>query len=131
MTTNFSQTWAPARRTYIAGRRVCVNHVVQMDRKGWSRWRVIPPLRCDGQKIDKHTPGIYLRQALAELGLGREGLRWYQATRRTFASVVITERYAHLRPDLFTARDLATIDVSLSGDVVPLSAGERAQDGHR
>ncbi len=69
-----------------------------------------------------------------ELGLAREGLRWYQATRHTFASqwvmnggsieklkeilghyaVVITERYAHLRPHLFTARDLATIDVSLS-----------------
>lgn len=29
-------------------------------------------------------------------------------------SVVVTERYAHLRPDLFTARDLATIEIDLS-----------------
>lgn len=35
--------------------------------------RVIPPLRCDGQKIDKGTPGTYLRLALAELGLACEG----------------------------------------------------------
>lgn len=111
--------------------------------------RVIPPLRCDGRKIDKGTPGTYLRLALDELGLARDGLRWYQATRHTFASqwvmnggsieklkeilghysVVITERYAHLRPDLFTARDLATIDVSLSaGDA---SVGALAlENGH-
>jgi hypothetical protein len=29
-------------------------------------------------------------------------------------SAVITEWYAHLRPDLFTERDLAIVDVSLS-----------------
>jgi hypothetical protein len=29
--------------------------------------RVIPPMRCDGEKIDKHTPGIYLRAALRQL----------------------------------------------------------------
>src|SRR2546428_2145130 len=79
------------------------------------------PLRCDGEKIDKHTPGIYLRAALKQLGLTRAGLGWYEATRHTFASqwvmagasieklkeilghysVVMTERYAHLRPDSF------------------------------
>ena len=111
--------------------------------------RVIPPLRCDGQKIDKGTPGTYLRLALDELGLAREGLRWYQATRHTFASqwvmnggsieklkeilghysVVITERYAHLRPDLFTARDLATIDVSLSASDASPSA-IKPENGH-
>jgi hypothetical protein len=48
--------------------------------------RVIPPLRSDGQKIDKGTPGTYLRLALDELSLARDGLRWYQATRHTFAS---------------------------------------------
>jgi hypothetical protein len=37
-------------------------------------------------------------------------------------SVVITERYAHLRPDLFTARDLAAIDVSVSASDVSASA---------
>jgi integrase len=76
---------------------------------------VIPPLRCDGEKIDKHTPGIYLRAALEQLGLTRAGLGWYEATRHTFASqwvmggasieklkeilghysVVMIERYAH------------------------------------
>ena len=48
--------------------------------------RVIPALRSDGEKIDKHTPGIYLRETLDDLGLTRPGLRWYQATRHTFAS---------------------------------------------
>lgn len=38
------------------------------------------------QKIDKHTPGMYLRLALARLGIAREGLGWYQATRHTLAS---------------------------------------------
>src|SRR5712692_801972 len=96
--------------------------------------RIIPPLRCDGEKIDKHTPGIYLRAALKQLGLTRAGLGWYEATRHTFASqwvmagasieklkeilghysVVMTERYAHLRPDLFPASDLGTIRVDLS-----------------
>ena len=96
--------------------------------------RVIPPLRCDGEKIDKGTPGPYLRAALKQLGLERPGLGWYEATRHTFASqwvmaggsieklkeilghysVVMTERYAHLRPDLFPASDLGTIRVDLS-----------------
>src|SRR5258708_39932086 len=96
--------------------------------------RVIPPLRCDGEKIDKHTPGTYLRAALKQLKLERPGLGWYEATRHTFAaqwgmagasiaklkeilghySVVMTERYAHLRPDLFPASDLGTIRVDLS-----------------
>jgi|GEM_PF-1508056 len=95
---------------------------------------VIPPLRCDGEKIDKHTPGIYLRAALKRLGLERPGLGWYEATRHTFASqwvmaggsieklkeilghysVIMTERYAHLRPDLFPASDLGTIRLDLS-----------------
>ena len=94
---------------------------------------VVPPLRCDGEKIDKHTPGIYLRAALAKLKLEEGGLGWYEATRHTFASqwvmsggsieklkemlghysVVMTERYAHLRPELFTKADLATISVDL------------------
>ena len=89
---------------------------------------VIPPMRRDGEKIDKHTPGIYLRAALKQLSLTREGLGWYEATRHTFASqwvlaggsigklkeilghysVVMTERYTHLRPDLFPTSDLGT-----------------------
>jgi len=58
---------------------------------------------------------------------------WYWCTRHTFASqwvmaggsieklkeilghysVVVTERYAHLKPEFFTARDLETIDLDL------------------
>jgi hypothetical protein len=95
--------------------------------------RVIPPMRCDGKKIDKATPGNYLRVALGQLELTQPGLGWYEATRHTFASqwvlagnsieklsailghysVVMTERYAHLRPELFTQADLATIAIDL------------------
>lgn len=95
---------------------------------------VVPPLRSDGGKIDKATPGNYLKPVLAELGLARPGLGWYEATRHTFASqwvldggsieklkemlghysVVMTERYAHLKPELFSAKDLGTIAVDLS-----------------
>jgi len=102
--------------------------------KSGGEGRIIPPLRCDGEKIDKHTPGAYLRAALTQLDLARPGLGWYEATRHTFASqwvmaggsieklkeilghysVVMTERYAHLRPDLFPASDLGTIRVDLT-----------------
>src|SRR2546421_169916 len=95
--------------------------------------RVIPPMRCDGKKIAKTTPGNYLRVALAQLELNQRDLGWYEATRHTFASqwvlagnsieklsailghysVIMTERYAHLRPELFTLADLATIAVDL------------------
>src|SRR5438094_7104504 len=90
-------------------------------------------MRCDGKKIDKATPGNYLRVALAQLELTQPDLGWYEATRHTFASqwvlagnsieklsvilghysVVMTERYAHLRPELFTQADLATIAIDL------------------
>jgi hypothetical protein len=102
--------------------------------KSGGEGRIIPPLRCDGEKIDKHTPGTYLRAALTQLDLARPGLGWYEATRHTFASqwvmagasieklkeilghysVVMTERYAHLRPDLFPKSDLGTIRVDLT-----------------
>ena len=104
--------------------------------------RVIPPLRCDGEKIDKATPGKFLRATLKKLGLQRDGLSWYEATRHTFASqwvmagrsieelkvilghysVVMTERYAHLRPDLFApgAHQALAIDLRPGGEVVPL-----------
>ncbi len=107
--------------------------------KGWKlatggTGRVIPPLRSDGKKIDKNTPGAYLRAALKPLGLTREWLGWYEATRHTFAShwvlqgrsieklskilghysVVVTERYAHLRPDLFVDEERAAIPLDLT-----------------
>lgn len=95
---------------------------------------VCPPLRRDGGKIDKGTRGDMLRAVLKDLGLEREGLGWYQATRHTFAShwvlgggaieklkeilghysVVVTERYAHLRPEMFTASDQGLLAVDLT-----------------
>jgi integrase len=93
--------------------------------------RVVPPLRSDGQGLDAHTVNARLRNALPTLEL--PPLTWYQATRHTFASqwvlgggsieklrevlghcsVLVTERYAHLRVDLFAERDFATIGVDL------------------
>jgi integrase len=117
--------------------------------------RVIPPLRRDGKKIDKGTPGKYLAAVLVELKLDRPGLGWYEATRHTFASqwvlaggsieklkemlghysVVMTERYAHLRPDLFSEKDLATIQVDLRRGAKPVPFGQhlgsRARKGPR
>lgn len=114
---------------------------------------VVPPLRKDapGSKtggraghVGKGTPGKALRTTLERLDLSRPGLGWYEATRHTFASqwvlnggsieklkeilghysVVMTERYTHLRPDLFAARDLGTIAL----DLRPGSAGELGRD---
>ncbi len=98
---------------------------------------VIPPLRSDGEKIDKHTPGKYLRPVLKELGwkaVAEYRDAWYAATRHTFASqwvmagasieklkeilghysVAVTERYAHLKPELFTAEDLGTLSLDFA-----------------
>jgi integrase len=99
---------------------------------------VTPPLRRDGEYIQKGTSGRHLKATLKRLGLERPGLGWYEATRHTFASqwvmaggsieklkeilghysVAMTEKYAHLRTDLFTQRDLGTIPLALgSGSV--------------
>jgi integrase len=106
--------------------------------------RVVPPMRRDGTKVDKGTPGPYLAATLDRLGLARPGLGWYQATRHTFASqwvlaggsieklskvlghysVVMTERYVHLRPDLFAERDFATIPLTLAGEGVLTPLGQ-------
>jgi integrase len=110
---------------------------------------VCPPLRCDGSKIDKGTRGEALRQVLQQLKLSRQGLGWYEATRHTFASqwvmagrsleelkeilghysVVVTERYAHLRPDLFAAGAHAALAVDLtpnSQSVAQISTDSRS-----
>lgn len=88
-----------------------------------------------------------MRAALAKLDLARPGLGWYEATRHTFASqwvmagrsieelkeilghysVVVTERYAHLRPDLFAAgaHQALSVDLSATGnDVVEMENGQ-------
>jgi integrase len=109
---------------------------------------VCPPMREDGDRVNKKTPGKHLARALKKLGLEREGLGWYEATRHTFASqwvinggsieklkevlghysVVVTERYAHLRVDLFNERDLAGFPLTLgaeAGQVLPLREPSR------
>jgi integrase len=114
-----------------------------------------PPMRKDGDHIDRQTPGTYLRLALVKLGLMTEHLDhpklWYCCTRHTFASqwvmaggsieklkemlghysVVVTERYAHLRPELFTAKDLATVSVDLTPGGAPPTPVDSAKDGQR
>ena len=106
--------------------------------------RVIPPLRCDGSKIDKGTPGPALQSVLVRLGLAREGLGWYEATRHTFAShwamqgrplrelqkilghssIAITERYAHLAPDYWApgVHGALPVDLTPGGAVRTLGA---------
>jgi integrase len=82
------------------------------------------------RKVLRHA----LQVALTSLGLARDGLGWYQATRHTFASqwlmadrsmekvskilghssIAVTEKhYAHLRQDLFSERDRATLALDL------------------
>lgn len=92
---------------------------------------VVPPMRSDGAFCDAHTLREHLKTALGGLGLPK--ITWYRATRHTFASqwvmaggsieklkeilghstVQVTERYAHLKTDLFGARDLGTISLDL------------------
>ena len=77
-------------------------------------------------------------------------MKWYHATRHTFASqwvlhdgsieklaavlghssTVVTERYAHLRPDLFSARerDLLKVDLAPRATVARLPANDAAAD---
>lgn len=103
---------------------------------------VVPPMRSDGKRCDGHTVGKYLRKAVTSLHLPK--VTWYQATRHTFAShwvlsggsieklkemlghcsVVVTERYAHLKPELFAQRDFGTIALDLTpGGVVTTLQG--------
>lgn len=93
--------------------------------------RVVPPMRSDGQFLDDHTLRSHFKTAREALTL--PPMTWYQATRHTFASqwvmnggaieklkeilghstVQVTERYAHLKTDLFGQRELGTIAVDL------------------
>jgi integrase len=92
---------------------------------------VVPAMRSDGAFCDDHTLRAHLKTAQEKLKLPT--ITWYQATRHTFASqwvmgggmieklkeilghstVQVTERYAHLKTDLFPAKDLGTIAVDL------------------
>lgn len=91
------------------------------------------------QFIRLHTLGANLDKVLEDCKL--PALTWYQATRHTFASqwvlgggsieklatvmghssVIVTERYAHLRLDLFREADYRVLDLDLTaGNVVEL-----------
>jgi hypothetical protein len=108
------------------------------------------------KRLDPHTLGKSLREAFE--AINKEGhalpcMTWYQATRHTFASqwvltggtleklrevmghssVVVTERYAHLRGDLFTAADLGRMAVDFSspmGKILPLARKELGAIGN-
>jgi integrase len=85
---------------------------------------VCPPLReRDGGHLSDRTMSSELRTVLKDLKLAKKGLGWYQCTRHTFASLyvlsggtmedlqrmmghsslLVTMRYAHLRPDHYSA----------------------------
>jgi integrase len=93
---------------------------------------VIPPMNKRGVHLRQNTLRSHLDKALEKLELSQ--ITFYQATRHTFAShwaltggsierlrdimghstVSVTERYAHLKPDLFPAKDLERADLDLS-----------------
>jgi integrase len=109
-----------------------------------------PDLGTEPSFIRPQTLHKHLRRALDKCELPQ--ITWYHATRHTFASqwvlagnsievlskvmghcsVVVTERYAHLKPDLFgeKAFDAITVDLSQpAGNVIPISAAS-VQVGH-
>jgi len=108
---------------------------------------VVPPVRrrSKSSMLDEQSMGRALRAALVKAELPR--MTWYQATRHTFASqwvlaggtleklrellghstVLVTERYAHLRADLFDETDRDRIPVDLSapaGEVARMPQNE-------
>jgi len=109
--------------------------------------QVVPPMRGGSRKrCDEHTVGKKLRKALETLEIPR--MTWYQATRHTFASqwvlgggtieqlreilghstVLVTERYAHLRPDAFGPAERTRVTVDLSSPTGRIIALPRAAD---
>lgn len=97
--------------------------------------------------IRPHTLLRHLRIALKKCGL--PCMTWYECTRHTFASLFVlgggslevlrdlmghssvttTERYSHLKPDLFAEKNYTAIEVDLSkpaGDVVALRPAENS-----
>jgi integrase len=105
--------------------------------------QVLRPMRGGSRKwFDPHTMHKHLRAALTAAGLVK--LTWYQATRHTFAShwvkagnsldklreamghssVTTTERYSHLRGDIYSAAELGRVVVDFSapvGKILPLT----------
>lgn len=104
---------------------------------------VIPPLRSDGEHVDKSTPAQHLRKVLVDLELPPlEPKPWYQATRHTFASqwamagrpmrelqailghasISDTERYAHLAPGYWSEGVHSALAIDLSPSAAPVVA---------
>lgn len=100
--------------------------------------------------VQVHTLHRHLKLALAKCRI--DALTWYQATRHTFASqfvlsggsieklsklmghssVTTTERYAHLRTDLFRVEDYDRLAVDMravGGVVVPMKPAPEAETG--
>lgn len=85
--------------------------------------RVVPPLRAGARAMGPHALGAAFAETLGALEPPLPPLTFYQATRHTFAShwvmaggsleqlreilghssITTTERYAHLRPEMFGA----------------------------
>jgi integrase len=102
---------------------------------GWREERagevVVTPLKKHGRYLNNHTIDKELEHALTLLKL--PPLTFYEAGRHTFAShwvlaggsiemlreilghstVKVTERYAHLRPDLFPSQEVARANIDL------------------
>jgi len=100
--------------------------------KSGGKGLVVRPMQAQAAHISRDVLWDSLAEALASLGL--QAMTWYQATRHTFgsqwvmadrsmeklsmilghSSISITEKYyVHLRRDLFSERDLSTLDVDL------------------
>jgi len=94
---------------------------------------VCPPMRGATRRfLDEHTVGKFIRAACKTVKLPE--LTFYEAGRHTFASqwvlsggsieklreilghstVLVTERYAHLKPELFQEADLLRADIPLT-----------------
>jgi len=93
--------------------------------------------------------GTYLREVLADLGLAKPGLRWYEATRHTMASlyvmgggsletlrrimghstVLVTERYAHLQPGHFNVADRNRLTADMGGLATVLATDGEGEEG--
>lgn len=111
---------------------------------------VLKPLRKGGNRfLDDHTMSAYLREVLTDLKLAKEGLGWYESTRHTMAShwvisassletlqrildhstVLVTERYTHLRPGYFNVSDRNRLTADFSTGSGQLAAGLAAVPG--
>jgi integrase len=113
-------------------------------------WRIVtgpsglvcPPLRRGKRRfLDDHTMSKFLRDVLDDLSLAKPDLRWYECTRHTMASqyviaggsletlqrimghstVLVTERYAHLRPGHYSIADRNRLEADFGSDSVQLA----------